>query len=121
MERRYLNSVLLEGVVLQNPMTISPRSSENILVRFDLESESSHRAADGKRVDDSVTVPVITRGAFGEQVQGAIRAGILVRVTGRLQTERWTYRGERREWTVIISDHVEFMRDGIRVVIDAEV
>ena len=121
MERRYLNSALLEGVVLQNPMTISPKSAGNLIVRFDVECDNSRPSADGKRVDDSATVPVITRGAFGEQVQGAIRAGILVRVTGRLQTERWTYRGERREWTVIISDHVEFMRDGIRVVIDAEV
>ena len=121
MERRYLNSALLECVVLQNPMTISPRSSESLLVRFNIESDSSHTAADGKRVNDSVTVPVITRGAFGERVQGAIRAGMAVRVTGRLQTERWTYRGHQREWTVSISDHVEFMKDGVRVVIDNEV
>ena len=120
MERRYLNSVLLEGVVLQNPMTISPKSAEILLVRFDVESESSHTGSDGKRVEDLVTVPVFARGAFGERVQGAIKAGMIVRVTGRLQTERWTYRGEKREWTVIVTDHVEFMRDGVRVVIDTE-
>lgn len=120
MERRYLNSVLLEGVVLQDPMTISPKSSENILVRFDIESESSYTDADGKRADDSVTVPVIACGAFGKRVQGAVKAGMTVRVTGRLQTERWTYRGHQREWTVIVSDHVEFLRDGLRVVIDEE-
>ena len=121
MERRYLNSVLLEGIVLQDPMTISPKSSESLLVRFDIESDSSHTDGDGKRVDDSITVPVITRGAFSERVQDAIKAGMAVRVTGRLQTEKWTYRGEKREWTVIVSDHVEFMKDGVRVVIDAEV
>lgn len=121
MERRYLNSVLLEGGVLQDPMTISPKSSETLLVRFDIESDSSYTDADGKRADDSVTVPVIACGAFGERVQGAVKAGMTVRVTGRLQTERWTYRGQRREWTVIVTDHVEFMKDGVRVVIDEEV
>lgn len=120
MERRYLNSVLLEGIVLQNPMTISPKSAEILLVRFDIESESSHTDNNGKRADDSVTVPVIARGAFGERVQEAIRAGMTVRAAGRLQTERWTYRGEKREWTVVVTDHVEFMRDGVWIVIDAE-
>lgn len=120
MERRYLNSVLLEGVVLQNPMTISPKSAGNLIVRFDVECDNSHPSADGKRVDDSATVPVIAIGDFGKDVFNVIRAGMVVRAIGRLQIERWAYRGEPRAWTVIVSGHVEFIRDGVRVVIDDE-
>ena len=88
MERRYLNAVLLEGVVLQNLMTISPKSSKSLLVRFDVESDSSYTAADGKVIGDSATVPVIAAGDFGKKVQGVIRAGMAVRAAGRLQTEK---------------------------------
>ena len=108
-----LNSVLIEGTLLDEPKRILLADTEESvrLVKFDIASHKVYRNSDGETKDDVLIISCIAFGELAERIQPLLKSGMQVRVLGRLRSTRWqTREGEDRKSFEIVAQHIEFRR-----------
>lgn len=104
-----LNSVILEGTLINDPEAVAKKvSTGEILVKFTIANDRYYEE-DGKTKMESIFMVVQCWGELGERVLSVLHKGQEVRFCGRLTLERWqTKAGEKRFSTEIVCDHIEY-------------
>ena len=103
-----INSVLLEGVLFEDPLFRNTLKSGTPLCTFTIMTKRSYK--NGKVLRDEVGFfNVETWGKVAETVHSKGREGHNIRVLGRLKYEQWTSAdGAEKSKVVIVAEHVEW-------------
>ena len=107
----HLNSVLLEGVLVDNPKLIPLVDPPNgiRLVKFDVASDRFYVNRDGVKAVETVFIPVQCWGSLGEKCLEKMKKGMTCRTVGRLRLSRWMASdGTSRKSIEIVAQHLEF-------------
>ena len=107
----HLNSVLLEGVLVDNPKLIPLVDPPNgiRLVKFDVASDRFYVDREGNKAVETVFIPVQCWGMLGDRCLEKLRKGMTCRTVGRLRLCRWVAGdGSSRKAIEIVANHLEF-------------
>ena len=107
----HLNSVLLEGVLTDDPRKVElPEAVAGTrLVKFDLASDRYFVGRNGEKKVETVFVPIQCWGTIGDKALERMKKGMTARVVGRLRLCRWLAQdGSSRRGMEIVAEHVEF-------------
>ncbi len=108
---QHLNSVLLEGVIVDDPRLIQladPAGSAK-LVKFDVASDRFYMDKEGNKAVETVFIPVQCWGTLGEKCLEKLSKGMRCRTVGRLRLCRWKGAdGSSRRSIEIVAQHLEF-------------
>ena len=109
----HLNSVLLEGILTDDPKRIELADPpEGVrLVKFDMASDRFYMDRNGAKAVETVFVPVQCWGALGDRCLEKLHKGMTCRTVGRLRLCRWiSSDGAARRSIEIVAQHLEFRR-----------
>ena len=107
----HLNSVLLEGVLVDDPKQISLSDSPGgmRLVKFDVASNRYYVDKNGNKAQETVFIPVQCWGSLGQRCIEKLHKGMECRTVGRLRLCKWvTAEGASRRAIEIVANHLEF-------------
>lgn len=106
-----LNSVLIEGNMVRNPLSDTTVSG-SIVCRFTIASNRFYRIEDSNEVEKEISFfDVEAWGKLGKDTMSKGKIGKGVRVVGRLKQERWTDDDGKPHYKVIIvAEHIEYTR-----------
>ncbi len=107
----HLNSVLLEGVLVDDPKQISLSDSPGgmKLVKFDVASNRYYVDKNGNKAQETVFIPVQCWGSLGQRCIEKLHKGMECRTVGRLRLCKWvTADGASRRAIEIVANHLEF-------------
>ena len=107
----HLNSVLLEGVLVDDPKLIPLVDPPNgvKLVKFDVASDRFYVNREGVKTVETVFIPVQCWGQLGEKCLEKMKKGMTCRTVGRLRLSRWMASdGSSRKSIEIVAQHLEF-------------
>ena len=105
---QHLNSVLLEGVLVDDPRLVIDNGN-NRMAKISLASDRFYISRDGQKCSDTLFIPVQFWGGIADKAMEKLSKGTTVRVVGRLRMSRWTADdGLARSAIEIVADHVEF-------------
>ena len=108
-----LNSVLIEGTLLDEPKRILLAETEESvrLVKFDIASNRYYMDRKGEKAKETVFISVQCWGELGEKCISILKKGMKVRTVGRLRLCRWVSNdGSTRRTIEIVANHLEFRR-----------
>ena len=120
----HLNSVLLEGKITSAPRKINLSNSDYSLVKLEITSERSYRGKDGKNAIETTAIPIQCWSQLGDKVLDKLKAGMTVRVVGRLRQAKWvsSRTGSSHTSIEIVAEHIEFRNseNGTAVITEEE-
>lgn len=109
----HLNSVLLEGVTLENPQYVRISDCKTELVKFDIASDRHYINRDGLKSIETVIMPIQCWGDLGAKVFERLSKGTTVRIIGRLRLSKWLKSDGKTEQSIeIVAQHIEFRKSG---------
>jgi len=102
-----LNSILIEGTMVKNPiLRTTPKGTS--VCSFALASKRFYKEETGIKKDVGFFL-IEAQGKLAESVNSLGKKGRCVRVVGRLRQDRWDVGdGTKRSRIVIVAEHVEF-------------
>lgn len=102
-----LNSVLLEGNLVDDPERLASKSG-NIGCKFAIATNRYYKQDDEFQQEVSF-FEVVTWGKTAERCLEVLKKGRGVRVIGRLKQDRWKNgEGKERSKVIAIAEHIEF-------------
>lgn len=107
-----LNSVLIEGHLVQEPKRTDFPNHKNMLCNFRIANNRFYKK-DGQQVQETSYFNVDVWGSTAENCARYLKKGSGVRVVGRIKEERWKDAEEKKHYAVkIIAEHVDFLSKG---------
>ncbi len=109
----HLNSLLIEGVVAQNPEAKTTNGGGQLVV-FTIVSHryTKPREREGEAwSDEAIFLDVLAWGSLGGKCMDLVEKGMTVRIVGRFRLSSYTNReGAVRTRASVIAQHIEFRR-----------
>ncbi|NLZ68210.1 MAG: single-stranded DNA-binding protein [Spirochaetales bacterium] len=107
----HLNSILLEGVVTNDPKVVLTSALGNSLVKFSVANDRFYYDKDHNLQSTTLFIGIQAWGRLGEQTQSFIEKGMLVRVVGRLRPIKFKRKDESLVDTFeIVAQHIEYKK-----------
>ncbi len=105
----HLNTVLIEGVLVEDPKEIDIAESTARLAKFRVVNDRYYRDSAGVKAVETAFMSVQCWNLMADRCLEKMRKGMSVRVVGRLRQARWvSAAGESRSSIEIVADHVDF-------------
>ena len=102
----YLNSLILEGVVIGEPRKVEAAQALN----FTIGSERFYKNKAGEGVTETLQLKVV---AYGGMCNIPVKEGSGVRIVGRLKQNIWTDSdGMKHSEVQIVAEHIEIRKNG---------
>ncbi len=109
----HLNSVLLEGIVTNDPKVVLTSSTTNSkLVKFTLASDRFYYDVDHKLQTSTLFIGVEAWGRLGDQVLENLKKGVLARAVGRLRPVKYVRKSDEVpvDTFEIYAQHIEYKK-----------
>jgi single-strand DNA-binding protein len=106
-----VNRVIIAGNLTRDPQTCY-LANEKAVANFGLAINSTVKAADGTRKDDTVFVDVEAWGRTAELVGQYLSKGRACLVDGRLKFDAWDKDGVKHTKLRVVADSVQFLDSG---------